>query len=177
MKTTIRVKRLLGLLACVASLGLLHAPQARADMVLLSDTTLVRGASTADLSFITPGAGTITATLLNHSWTSVDPLSALSLMVNSSTGVASYWSATQPATTESFQVGAGTYFAHIMATATGALDIGAYSLNLSFVPSAVPLPASDWMLVIGICVLFGLMRLLSAFHAFEGFRSGATLEG
>ena len=61
---------------------------------------------------------------------------------------------------ETFQVGAGTYFAHVMATAAGQLNLGLYSLVLSFTPSAVPLPAGAGMLLIGLLVLFALRRTM-----------------
>jgi len=173
MKTMKRFRFMptLGWLACVALACLIQAPDARADMILLSTTTLVRGSSAADLSFDAPSAGTVTATLMNQSWGPVAPLAALSFMANSNNGVVSSWSS-PVTTTESFQVGAGTYFAHIMAAATGVLDIGVYSLNLSFVPSAVPLPASGWMLLIGVFVMFGIARAVGGFRPFEGFRDG-----
>jgi hypothetical protein len=167
----VRILTRIGLMASLAMLGLVQAPFASADMVLLANTSMVRGASTADLSFAAPSAGTVTATLLNQSWSGgIDPLGSLSFMANSGNGVLASWSGTAPATTESFQVGAGTYFAHIMAAASGPADVGLYSLNLSFVPSAVPLPMSEWMLVIGVLMLFGLTRLLTAFGSFERFR-------
>jgi hypothetical protein len=150
-----------GFLACLAVLSLGSASNAFADMVLLADTSMVRGSNaSADFSFVAPGSGTVTATLMNQSWGPVQPLSNLSFMANTGTNVLSSWQATVPSTTESFQVGAGTYFAHIMASATGTLDIGVYSLNLSFVPSAVPLPASVMMLLFGLIALYGLSRVL-----------------
>jgi hypothetical protein len=96
-------------------------------------------------------------------------------MATSATDTLSSWSSPD-AHSESFQVGPGTYFAHIMAAATGPLNIGIYSLKLSFAP-AVPLPASDWLLVIGVLVLFGLTRILSALGPLEGFRGEPSLEG
>ena len=50
-----------------------------------------------------------------------------------------------------------------MATATGSLDLGLYSMLLTFTPSSsptVPLPASGWMLLTGMFVLAGLARAM-----------------
>ena len=50
-----------------------------------------------------------------------------------------------------------------MATAgAGPLDLGLYSLMLTFTPSAVPLPAAGGMLLFGLLVLFGLRGTLRA---------------
>ena len=86
--------RFLTRLAAVATLaiaGLTQVTAARADSVLLSDTTMVMGSSSADLSFQAPSAGMVTATRMNQSWSGgFDPLSALSFMANSSSGVLSH---------------------------------------------------------------------------------------
>ena len=163
-------------LTCLALLCLSLTPHARADTMLLSDTTMVFGTQSAVFSFDAPTAGTVTATLENESWPT--PLSSLSFLATSASQTLSSWSA-PVAQAESFQVGPGSYFAHIMAQATGPLNLGVFSLRLSFAPSVgpVPLPASDWLLVIGVLVLFGLTRILSALGAFEGFRTGGSLEG
>jgi hypothetical protein len=59
---------------------------------------------------------------------------------------------------QTFQVGAGTYFAHVMAIAGGDLNLGLYSLLLTFTPSAVPLPAAAGLLLMGMLVLFALRK-------------------
>jgi hypothetical protein len=92
-------------------------------------------------------------------------LSALSFSATSADKVLAYWNGGGSVDSEvtTFDVaGAGTYFAHIMATAGGVLDLGLYSLMMTFTPSAppVPLPASDWMLLTGMFVLAGLARVV-----------------
>ena len=66
--------------------------------------------------------------------------------------------------TASFDVGAGTYFAHIIATAGGTLDMGLYSMMMTFTPTSttppVPLPPSGWLLLTGMFVLAGLARAM-----------------
>jgi hypothetical protein len=161
--------------ACLALLCLSQAPRAHADTMVMSDINAVWGHESTTFSFDAPSAGTVTAKLWDIGWTS--PLSTLTFSATTASSVLSSWSAATQET-QSFQVGPGTYFAHILATAGGPLDAGAYALSLSFSPSVVPLPASDWMLVTGVLVLFGLTRILSAFGWFEGFRAtGAVVEG
>jgi hypothetical protein len=132
-----------------------HVPQARADMMLLADTTMVTGTQSAVFSFTAPTSGTVTATLQNLDWQK--PLSSLTFSATSGPNVLSSWDATG-SRVETFQVTAGNYFAHILATTADAMDVGLYSLNLSFSPSAVPLPASGLLLVTGIFGLFVFSR-------------------
>jgi len=166
-------------LASLALLCLSVAPHARADSImLLSDTSMVRGASTADLSFAAPSAGTVTATLENGAWPTPNSLASLGFIANSASGVLASWSG-DTTNSESFQVGAGTYFAHVLAQAGPTLDVGTYTLLLSFVPAGgtVPLPASEWLLVVGVLALLGFMRVLGAFGPLEGLRNARTAEG
>ena len=157
-------------LMVAAFVGISQAPHALADTMLLSDTTLVRGTSSATFSFDTPSAGMVTATLSNLVWP--NSLKTLDFSATTSNSTLSSWSALgDPNTqtrTESFMIGAaGTYFAHIMASAQGDLNLGLYALNVTFTPSAVPLPASDWMLLAGVLVLFGLTRVIGLFGRFQ----------
>jgi hypothetical protein len=136
-----------------------HSPAAHADTMLLASTNLVTGSSAATFSFDAPGSGTVTAQISSLPWPV--PLSALSFSATTATDTLSSWSTTGAMAApqvEQFQVGAGTYFAHVMATAGGSLDLGLYSLLVTFTPSAVPLPAAGGMLLIGLLVLFTLRR-------------------
>ena len=164
-----------GVLGLVGVLGLLLAPQAWADTMLLATTNLVAGSSADTFSFEAPSPGTVTVELSNLAWP--EPLSALSFSATTATNVLESWSAPAAggAQVESFHVGSGTYFAHVMATATGSLDLGLYSLMLTFTPSAVPLSASAWMLLIGVLVLFGLIRTLRVSGPLDGLDSRAGL--
>jgi uncharacterized membrane protein len=59
-----------------------------------------------------------------------------------------------------FNVQPGTYYAHIMATAGGTLNLGLYSMLMTFSATpTVPLPSSGWMLLTGLFVLAGLVRV------------------
>ena len=159
MKTTntMRPGLKLALLAPLALIGLSTTPDARADSLLLAQTSLVSGTVATDDSFTTPGAGVVNVSLKNLDWPA--QLSALSFSATSSSQLLTSWSAsgTFDGGSVSFDVGAGTYFAHIMATAGGSLDLGLYSMIMTFTPS-VPLPASGWMLLTGMFVLAGLAR-------------------
>jgi hypothetical protein len=160
------------LLACMAGLGLSQAPHALADTMLLSDLTLVKGASSATFSFDAPTAGTVTATVSNLAWPMDHSLQTLSFQATSASATLANWAAAgaDQSHQESFLVGQGTYFAHIMAVAQGDLDMGLYSLNVTFSPNAVPIPTSSWMLLTGILVLFGLTRVMGMFGRFEAPR-------
>jgi len=156
--------------ACLPALGLCQALPALADDVLDSSVTLVSGSSSQTVSLMAPSAGMLTVTLDNLPLQQT--LSSLSLLMsNSSSPMQSAWtpvSATTDTLTESFQVGPGTYFAHIMGEAQGTLDLGIYSLDVTFTPSVVPLPSSGWMLLTGVFVMIGLTRLLCSYKTAEG---------
>jgi hypothetical protein len=154
-------------LAGAAWIGLLlcgmAATAARADMVLLSDTTLVTGNRSSVYSFSTPAAGTVTVQLTNLAWPQA--LSNLSFMASTPTNVLSSWFDPSLVTSQSttntltFQVASsGAYFADVMATAGGSLDLGLYSLSLTFAPAGtVPLPASGWLLAGALVLFVGLL--------------------
>lgn len=134
------------------------ASVAHASTMLVSDTTLVTGSESAVFSFQAPGPGTVSIQLTNLDWPQA--LSSLSFMASTNGHVLSSWSdpSSMQGAALSFQVAAGSrYFADVMATAGGALDLGAYSFRLYFTPSVVPLPASG-VLLLGGLGLIGLMR-------------------
>jgi hypothetical protein len=151
--------RRLGPLAAVLTVLTMagQSAAAHADTMLLASTDLVTGSSAATFSFNTPSSGTVTAQISSMPWPV--PLSALSFSASTASSTLSSWSTTDAMSgpqIEKFQVGAGTYFAHVMATAGGSLDLGLYSLLVTFTPSAVPLPGAGGMLLIGLMVLFAL---------------------
>ena len=134
------------LLASSALCCLLPAVHARADNLLVAQTTLISGTESTVDSFTVPSAGTVTVQLSDLPWPMA--LSSLSFMATSGNQVLSSWS-TLTSGVESFQVTPGTYFAHVTGTAGGALDLGLYSMTLTFQPAGtVPLPGSGWLLLI-----------------------------
>jgi hypothetical protein len=136
---------------------------ARADTVLVSSTSLVIGNQSSVYSFQAPGAGTVVAQVTNVDWPQL--LSSLSFTAGSANQVMSSWSdpGSQPSATLSFDVsGPGMYFADILATAGGPLDLGVYSLSIKFLPAApVPLPAPAWLLLAGLAALLAWWRAAS----------------
>ena len=180
MKFSKNVQARLGLVArmaavaAVAVMGMVHSPGAQADTLLKAATTMVYGSSADTYSITAPSAGTITAQVSTVPWPT--PLSALSFNVSDATSVltpagraaAQAAGGTQPQI-ETFQVGAGTYFAHVLATATGDLNLGLYSVMFTFSPSAVPLPTTIGLLLIGLVAVFGLRKTV--------VREGAAIEG
>jgi len=141
----------LPMLAATA-LVLLAATSAQADTVM-AKSGLITGTEALDFSFQVPGPGTIDLLLSDLDWPT--PLSGLDISATSPTAV--FGSMTRSGDL-SFKVStAGTYYAHLIGEAQGSLDIGAYSLKVSYT-SAVPLPASLWMLLGGLGLLGVALR-------------------
>jgi hypothetical protein len=140
-----------GLCVILAVAGLFGATQSRADMILLSQTTLVAGTESTVASFTIPGPGSLTVTLSNIAWP--QSLESLSFMLSSSDQVMAAWS-TENSTSESYNVTPGTYFAHVTGSAAGSLDLGLYSITITFQPAGVvPLPASGTLLLCGLLAM------------------------
>jgi hypothetical protein len=154
------------LAAPLALMALAAAPHARADSILLAQTTLVSGSVSTVDSFTTSTAGQVTVSLQSLNWPA--SLNALSFSATSSSQVLASWNGTGlTSDSATFDVAAGTYFTHVIATAGGALDLGLYSMMLTFTPNTsptVPLPASGWMLLTGLFVLAGLARVIRPFE-------------
>jgi len=159
-----RLRAAPGVVAVSALLGLTAGPAAQADQILVAQTNLINGTVSTVDSFMAPAAGTVTIELSNLPWPTA--LSTLSFFAGSASQVLA--SGTVPNAAgggggmmlESFQVSSpGTYFAHVTGTATpsGTLDLGLYSMQVSFAP-AVPLPAAGWLLGGALLVLAGLGR-------------------
>jgi hypothetical protein len=156
---TVRLSLKGGLLVPMALTGLAVAPHAWADSVP-AQSMMVLGTQTTTDSFTAKTAGTVTLNVTGFDWAS--GLSALSFTASSATQLLSSWSGTGVTSdTTTFNVGPGGYFVNIMATANpGGLDMGLYSMRLTFSPNTptVPLPSSGWLLLTGMFVLAGLAR-------------------
>lgn len=166
--TTKRKSLKLALAAPLALAALAAAPHANADSILLAQTNLVSGSVTTDNSFTVNKAGAVTVTLESLAWPA--SLGALSFSATSASQVLASWNGTGLSSdTATFDVAAGTYFTHVFAAASGTLNLGLYSMLLTFTPTSgpptVPLPASGWMLLTGIFVLAGLARAVRPFES------------
>jgi hypothetical protein len=147
--------------ALALAVAALHSISAYAGSQVLADTTLVSGSSSEVFSFQASGPGMATVELTNVAWP--QNLSSLSFLATAPGEILGQWSnppASGGTTTQtmSFMVPtAGTYFADVMATAGGPLDLGVYSLSISFSPSAVPLPPSGRLLLGALLLGVGLL--------------------
>lgn len=149
------VNRALHIAAALLLLGCLFATRAQADTLLVNQSTMIAGTFSGVYSFSTNQAGTINVRLENIAWP--ERLAALNCNLYNNEGMLG-----SIATDGSLSIsvtGAGTYFTHLFAQAAGALDLGVFSLQVSFDPgvTAVPLPAAAWLLLSGIGAL-GLRR-------------------
>ena len=133
--------------------------------MLSSDTPysslgFVRGASLTSATMQTASAGTLTVKLTDLTWPQA--LGTLSFSLSNSTSP--LFNTSGPGVW-TWQLNTPTLlYASVYASATGAKNTGLYSLNISFVPSAlpeqapVPLPAAGWMLLSGVMALFAARR-------------------
>jgi|SRR5579871_5588574 len=168
------------LIAVLGVLGASRSPVARADTTVLKGaTTMVFGSASDTYSFTAPSAGTVTAEITNVPWP--EPLAALSYNVTSATGILSPMMNGQDVSSssdvETYQVGAGTYFAHISATASSDaadMGLGLYSVMFTFTPT-VPLPAAAGLLFIGMLVVFGLRGTLRGQRAESDERNESVM--
>jgi hypothetical protein len=161
MNTTkiMRVSLKGGLLVPMALTGLAVAPHAWADTVMPpAQATMVSGTESTTDNFSVSQAGVVTVTVNSFGWGA--PLSALSFSASSATQVLASFSANGVTSdTASFNVTPGSYFTNVMATASGSMELGLYSLQMTFSPTpTVPLPSSGWLLLTGMFVLVGLAR-------------------
>jgi hypothetical protein len=116
-------------------------------------TTLVSGTQTNLYEFSAPGAGTLTVRLNDMTWP--ERLKGLNCQLLSPTSVLGTISSGDAV---NFSIGeAGNFAANVFAIAgnTLGLDLGSFSLSISYTAGAptVPLPAAVWALFTGLGVL------------------------
>jgi len=151
----------------LAVLCLFAASPARADTVVLAQTTMISGTESTVDSFTVPSDGTLTMQLSNIPWP--EALSSLNFLLSTSSQALSSLSVPQGSTSDSVQVGPGTYFAHLTGTAGGSLDLGLYSISIDFQPAGVvPLPTSGGLLLIGLLAVLALAWPLERGNPDEG---------
>jgi hypothetical protein len=150
-------------LAVASALGLGLAagalPQpAAADMVtaenLLAQSTLVINQQANVYSFSAPGPGTIYVSLQDVLWPT--PLASLGMSLNSTNGVLGTMNV--EGEMDLVLSKGGAYYVDVSGKAGGSLDVGLYSLQVTFVPQgAVPLPGT-LALVLGSMLALGGAR-------------------
>ena len=141
-------------LAALLVLAAIQAPAAHANMVLGGATDLISGTQSYTLAFVAPTSGTVSFQLSILSWP--EPLEGLSVSATTASDLlgALALDNTKPSDFLTFDVGGpGAFFAHVSGKAQGALQLGLYSLRVTFTPSAVPLPASAWLLATGAALM------------------------
>ena len=144
-----------------ATFGLLCFNAAHADAMLVSDTGEIRGTTTntVSYSFNVSGPGSVSVSLVDVGFNSA--LSNLSLTLAGSKPLGQLTGAGA----ETFDIsGAGTYFAYVTGQATSPssglhLNLGLYSLNISFSPlAAVPLPPGFALMASALACMALLLR-------------------
>ena len=139
----------------LALLVLFALPAARADTVLLAQTTMISGTESTVDSFTVPSQGTLNIELSNIPWP--EALSSLNFLLSNSSQVLASMTTPPNSASDSVQVAPGTYFAHLTGTAAGSLDLGLYSVTIDFQPAGVvPLPTSGGLLLIGLLAVLAL---------------------
>jgi len=154
--------------------GVMPLSDARADVVLYDGTNFVSGeeAFTQTLDVTTPG--TVTLTLSGVPW--LDTVTDMNSFLTTASGLVTPITQLDGASSgsESFNVGAGTFYAHWFGDAQGPNDLGVLSAKIVFTPngSAVALPAS-WLLLLSGLVILARLKGRSG----DRDRSDKSMEG
>jgi hypothetical protein len=133
---------------------IMPAGAARADTILYDGISVISGQQSFTESFNVTGPGTLTFSLSSIPW--LDTVSNLSGFLSSSS--AQIGTTLIGAGTESFNVDAGTYYAHWFGDAAGTYNLGVVGLNIDFQPGGatpVGLPTSLVLMLSGLGLLFG----------------------
>lgn len=143
-------------LALVLTVASLTSAVARADQLLVT-TPLVVGSLSSVSNFQISGPGTVTVSLTDLGWT--ERLASLTFAATDAAGVVATMSGPGQI---SFNVSSpGMYSAVVgaVASSSGFLDLGWYSMTVNFAPAAaVPLPASGWLLLSCVLLLGAALR-------------------
>jgi hypothetical protein len=150
---TMKIRRFLPASILLLAAWASGAGAARADTLLYDGLSVISGSQSSVQSFNVTAPGTLTMTLSNIPW--LDVVSNLSGFL--STATAQIGNTITGAGTESFDLGAGTYYAHWFGDAQGTYNLGVVGLKITFQPGAVPvsIPTSFLLMLSGLGILFG----------------------
>jgi hypothetical protein len=151
-----KIRRLLPVSILLLAAWVLPAGAVRADTLMYDGISVISGSQSSVQSFNVAAPGILTMTLSSIPW--LDTVADLTGFLSTASGQVG---TTIGAGTESFNVGAGTYYAHWFGDAQGAYNLGVVGLKISFQPSVVtpvPLPVSFVLLLSGLGLLFGWQR-------------------
>jgi len=133
----------------------LPAGAARADTVLYDSASFLQGQQSFVQSFNITTPGTLTVTLSEIPW--LDTISNLTGFLTTSAGVVG---GSFGGGSETFDVNAGTIYAHWFGSAQGTYNIGVLGVKIMFQPSGVtPVPLPSAMIL-----LLGSLGLLSGWQ-------------
>jgi hypothetical protein len=146
-----KVHRLIPAMILLLAAGTLPAGIVRASSVLYDSLSVISGQQSTVQSFSVSTPGTLTVTLSDLPW--LDPVTGLSAFLSTASGMVG---STFGAGTETFDVAAGTYYAHWFGTASGTYNLGVVGMQIAFQPdnvTPVPLPTSLVLMLSAICAL------------------------
>jgi hypothetical protein len=153
---------LLGAIAVGAIACLARVPSARADTVLYDSANFISGQQSFVQSFAITTPGTLTISLQSVAW--LDTITNLNSFLTSTSHVIE----ASLDDHNSYDISAGTYYAHWFGEADGQYKLGVDELKITFTPQGVtpvPLPGTLLSLLGALGLLFGWQRRDGAFRS------------